>query len=71
MEQPEFKLLIKTDNPIIYDILKKLKEKGKEPILMNTSFNLASEPIVDTPEDAIKTFKNSGADELYIDGGEI
>ena len=58
----------KTDNPIIYDILKKLKEKGKEPILMNTSFNLASEPIVDTPEDAIKTFKNSGADELYIDG---
>ena len=58
----------KTDNPIIYDILLKLKEKGKVPILMNTSFNVASEPIVDTPEDAINTYKLSGADELYIDG---
>ena len=46
----------------------KLKEIGKAPILMNTSFNDASEPIVDTPEDAIKTYKLSGADELYIDG---
>ena len=58
----------KEDNPIIYDILIKLKEIGKAPILMNTSFNDASEPIVDTPEDAIKTYKLSGADELYIDG---
>lgn len=58
----------KSDNPIIYDILLKLKEKGKLPILMNTSFNIASEPIVDTPQDAIKTYKVSGADELYIDG---
>lgn len=58
----------KIDNPIIYDILLKLKEKGKVPILMNTSFNVASEPIVDTPEDAINTYKLSGADELYIDG---
>lgn len=58
----------KQNNPIIYDILIKLKEKGQLPILMNTSFNVASEPIVDTPEDAIKTYKLSGADELYIDG---
>lgn len=58
----------KTDNPIIYDILLKLKEKGKVPILMNTSFNVASEPIVDTQEDAINTYRESGADELYIDG---
>ena len=58
----------KSDNPIIYDMLLKLKEKGKIPILMNTSFNVASEPIVDTPDDAINTYKISGADELYIDG---
>ena len=35
---------------------------------MNTSFNTAEEPIVDTIEDAIKTFKISRADELYING---
>ena len=58
----------KKDNPIIYDILIKLKDSGKIPILMNTSFNVAGEPIVDTQEDAIKTYKLSGADELYIDG---
>ena len=58
----------KKDNPIIYDILIKLNDLGKVPILMNTSFNVASEPIVDTPEDAIRTYKLSGADELYIDG---
>ena len=58
----------KNDNPIIYDMLIKMKQRGQLPILMNTSFNVASEPIVDTPEDAIKTYKMSGADELYIDG---
>lgn len=58
----------KSDNPIIYDILMKLKEKGKVPILMNTSFNTAKEPIVDTEQDAINTYQTSGADELYING---
>lgn len=58
----------KNDNPIIYDILMRLKEYGRPPILMNTSFNTSSEPIVDTEEDAIRTYKISGADCLYING---
>lgn len=58
----------KENNPIIYDILMKLKENKKAPILMNTSLNVASEPIVDTPADAINTYSLSAADELYIDG---
>lgn len=58
----------KKDNPIIYDILMKLNKRINLPILMNTSFNDSHEPIVDTVEDAIKTYKNSKADSLYIDG---
>ncbi len=58
----------KEDNPIIYDILLKLKERIGIPILMNTSFNLMGEPIVDTVEDAISTYEKSNADLLYING---
>ncbi len=36
------------------------------PILLNTSFNLKGEPIVDTPEDAIRTFNTSGIDILIL-----
>lgn len=63
--------LTKKDNEIIYNILKKLEVNGYPPILMNTSLNVMGEPIVDTIEDAITTFKNSGADVLYIDGQKV
>jgi len=59
------------DNPILYTILKKLEKIGKAPIIMNTSFNIMGEPIVDTIQDAINTHKNSGSDELYINGKKI
>ena len=36
------------------------------PALLNTSFNLHGEPIVDTIADALRTFKLSGLDHLYI-----
>ena len=56
------------DNPFLYLLLLKLKEMNYPPILMNTSFNINGEPIVDTPDDAIKSFLQSGADELFING---
>ncbi len=37
------------------------------PALLNTSFNLHGEPIVDTIADAIRTFELSGLDHLLID----
>ena len=33
---------------------------------MNTSFNLAGDALVETPEDAIDTFENSDIDYLYF-----
>ncbi|HEX7243279.1 MAG TPA: carbamoyltransferase C-terminal domain-containing protein [Longimicrobiaceae bacterium] len=38
------------------------------PVLLNTSFNLAGEPIVASPLDAVDCFLRSGADLLYLDG---
>lgn len=37
------------------------------PILLNTSFNLKGEPIVNTPDDAIHTFLRSGLDILVLE----
>ncbi len=37
------------------------------PVLLNTSFNLRGEPIVNTPENALNTFSKSELAALYID----
>lgn len=36
------------------------------PIVLNTSFNLNGEPMVDSPADAIRTFYSSGLDILNL-----
>lgn len=55
-------------NPVLHQALVKIGEVTGVPILMNTSFNFAGEPMVDTPEDAMHSFKISGLDVLYING---
>ena len=37
------------------------------PVLLNTSFNMAGEPIVETPQDAIKTFQETEIDILVME----
>ena len=41
------------------------KETGV-PVLLNTSFNLGGEPIVESPADAVRTFTNSNIDVLVM-----
>ena len=50
----------------LYRLLKAFEKYSSIPILLNTSFNVMGEPIVCTPQDAIKTFKASGIDILVI-----
>lgn len=38
------------------------------PMILNTSFNVRGEPIVETPHDAIRCFLASNIDALYLDG---
>jgi carbamoyltransferase len=61
----------KADNPLLYRGLKELKKQTGVPIIMNSSFNVAGYPIVDTPEDAMINFNESEADVLYLNGLRI
>ena len=54
-----------TDNKWFYNFLKKWEQLTGVPILLNTSFN-DREPIVETPEDAIKCFLKTDIDYLYF-----
>ncbi len=53
-------------NPRFFRLLDRWGEANGIPVLLNTSFNLRGEPIVATPEDALKTFERSGLDLLVL-----
>ena len=54
-------------NKIVYDALNHFREMPKGvPVFMNTSFNIG-EPLVDSPEDALKTYMNSDIDILILE----
>ena len=54
-------------NPRLYSILTEFKKLTGYGILVNTSFNVRSEPIVCTPEDAYRCFMRTGIDVLVLD----
>lgn len=53
-------------DPLLFRVLHEVRRLGGPPALVNTSFNLHREPIVHTPQDALKTFREAGLDVLYI-----
>ena len=53
-------------NEKFYGLLNAFYKETACPILLNTSFNVMGEPIVCTPNDAIKTFIASGIDVLVL-----
>lgn len=53
-------------NPLMHQLLSKMKEKTGHGITINTSFNVNNEPIVCSPEDAINGFLNTEMDVLAI-----
>jgi carbamoyltransferase len=58
--------LKKNFNLHFYNLIKNFYKLTGTPILLNTSFNLAGEPLVETIEDALLTFHNSKIDYLYL-----
>ncbi len=54
------------DNPEYYALIAAFQKITGIPALLNTSFNLHGEPIVDNIADSIRTFENSGLDHLLI-----
>ncbi|HEX3377091.1 MAG TPA: carbamoyltransferase C-terminal domain-containing protein [Candidatus Acidoferrales bacterium] len=53
-------------NPLYWNLINEFGKRTGVPVIMNTSFNLRGEAIVNTPTDAIRTFFSSGMDALVI-----
>jgi len=51
-------------NPLYHDLISRFHGLTGCPVLVNTSFNVRSEPIVCTPEDAFRCFMGSEIDVL-------
>jgi carbamoyltransferase len=56
----------KKTNIKYFKLLNKFKEKTGCPVLVNTSFNVRGEPIVNTPVDAFNCFMGTELDKLVI-----
>ena len=53
-------------NSKFYNLINDFYKITEVPLLVNTSFNLNGEPIVCSPNDAIRTFYSCGLDILVI-----
>ncbi len=53
-------------NPRFHALLTRFKDITGCPVLVNTSFNVRGEPIVNTPEDAFRCFLGTGLDVLVV-----
>ncbi len=56
----------RSSNPLLYRLLNELSGEYGIPVVLNTSFNVNGEPIVCSPEDAVKTFLYARLDYLVI-----
>ena len=55
----------KTD-PLYHSLIESLEKLNGHPVVLNTSFNIRGQPIVETPLEAISTFAGTGIDYLIM-----
>lgn len=58
---------ISKTNGYLYELLQEFKKLSGHGILLNTSFNLAGQPLVETPMDALNTLNNSHLEYLWFE----
>ena len=58
--------VFKETNPLYHKLIETFGQATGVPVVVNTSFNLKGEPIVNTPENALSTFYRSGMDVLVL-----
>jgi carbamoyltransferase len=51
----------------LYELLLEFKALTGHGVILNTSFNLAGEPLIETPEEAIKTLRNSTLNHVWFE----
>ncbi len=58
--------ILREDNPEYYDVVKAFEKETGCAVMVNTSFNVRGEPIVNTPEDAYRCFMRTDMDMLAL-----
>lgn len=53
-------------NPLFHQLISEFGRQTGVEVLLNTSFNIKGNPIVESPEDAIKCFYDTGLDYLFL-----
>ena len=56
----------RNQNPRYYDLIKAFESRTGCPVIINTSFNVRGEPIVESPKDALNCFLNTHMDYLVL-----
>ena len=59
------------DNPDFHALLRAVGEVTGKQVVLNTSFNVKGQPIVNTPEEAIETFLGTGIEELFLENFHV
>lgn len=57
-----------SDNELYYALIQDYAARTDVPVILNTSFNLKGQPIIETPRDALMTFYGCGLDALVMGG---
>lgn len=60
-------IVFKKDNQRYWKLINKFYQATGVPLILNTSFNLKGEPIVNSPEDAVSVFLRSEIDVLVME----
>ena len=53
-------------NPRYYHLISEFQKISGVPMIVNTSFNIKGEPIIESPTDAVRCFLGSGIDYLVM-----
>jgi len=59
--------LERDQNPRYYDLIEAFRQETGTPLVLNTSFNIRGEPIVNSPSDAVKCYLTTGMDFLVLE----
>ena len=57
--------MTRDENPLFHRLIEAFYRVTSIPLVLNTSFNV-QEPMVCTPDDAVRTFSRSGLDALVM-----
>src|SRR5208282_1291416 len=60
-----------SDNPAFHALLEAVGQATGRQIVLNTSFNVKGQPIVNSPREAVETFLGTGIDCLFIENNLV